>query len=86
MLNHEYSILRCKNRKKVMFHHHKLKKLSTKDKPKWKMQVRYAVKAEMNGVKLTKFVSQDMWMKLDAPERNRLKSQRQQWSDLCCFW
>ena len=31
------------------------------------MQVRYAVKATHNGVKLTKFVSKDFWEGLSAP-------------------
>jgi len=32
-----------------------------------KMQTRYAIKAEMDGSKLTKFVSQADWDGLDAP-------------------
>ena len=31
------------------------------------MQVRYALKAEVDGSRLTKFVSKDMWDSLDAP-------------------
>ena len=31
-------------------------------------QVRYAVKAEVDGSRLTKFVSKDDWDKLDCPE------------------
>lgn len=58
-----------KNRKKVDVPSSQVKKVKYERQTKnGKMQVRYAVKAEMNGVKLTKFVSQDMWMKLDAPE------------------
>jgi hypothetical protein len=58
-----------KNRKKVDVAESQVKKVKYERQTKnGKMQVRYAVKAELNGVKLTKFVSQDMWMKLDAPE------------------
>lgn len=58
-----------KNRKKVDVPESQVKKVKYERQTKnGKMQVRYAVKAELNGVKLTKFVSQDMWMKLDAPE------------------
>ena len=58
-----------KNRKKVDVPSSQVKKVKYERQTKnGKMQVRYAVKAEMNGVKLTNFVSQDMWMKLDAPE------------------
>ena len=32
-------------------------------------QVRYAVKAEMEGSKLTKFVSKDVWDTLSCPEK-----------------
>ena len=32
------------------------------------VQVRYAVKAEYQGTKLTKFVSKDAWDKITAPE------------------
>lgn len=33
-------------------------------------QVRYAVKAEVDGSKLTKFVSKDGWDQLSCPEKN----------------
>lgn len=57
-----------KNRKKVSVPASAVKKTKYERKTKsGSMQVRYAVKAELNGVKLTKFVSMDMWNKLDAP-------------------
>lgn len=33
------------------------------------MQVRYAVKAEVDGSKLTKFVSKDAWDSMSCPEK-----------------
>ena len=58
-----------KNRKKVQVPSSAVMKTKYTRKTKsGSMQTRYAVKAELNGVKLTKFVSQDMWMKLDAKE------------------
>lgn len=58
-----------KNRKKVDVPESQVKKVKYERKTKnGTMQVRYAVKAELNGVKLTKFVSQQMWMDLNAPE------------------
>lgn len=33
-----------------------------------KTQVRYAVKGEMNGSRLTKFVSEETWRSLSCPE------------------
>lgn len=58
-----------KNRKKVDVPVSAVKKVKYERKTKnGTMQVRYAVKAELNGVKLTKFVSSQMWMELDAPE------------------
>ncbi len=35
------------------------------------VQVRYAVKAEVDGSKLTKFVSQDVWQGLSCEERDK---------------
>jgi len=35
------------------------------------VQVRYAVKAEVDGSKLTKFVSQDAWQGLSCEERDK---------------
>lgn len=58
-----------KNRKKVSVPASAVKKVKYERTTKnGKHQVRYAVKAELNGVKLTKFVSQDMWNKLDSAE------------------
>ncbi|OGK29935.1 hypothetical protein A3B02_01205 [Candidatus Roizmanbacteria bacterium RIFCSPLOWO2_01_FULL_42_14] len=57
-----------KNRKKVDVPEGQVKKVKYERSTKnGTMQVRYAVKAEMNGVKLTKFVSKDMWDNLSAP-------------------
>ncbi|OGK32394.1 hypothetical protein A3E10_04400 [Candidatus Roizmanbacteria bacterium RIFCSPHIGHO2_12_FULL_37_23] len=58
-----------KNRRKVKVPASQVKKTKyTRTTKSGSTQIRYAVKAEVNGVRLTKFVSQDMWMKLDAPE------------------
>lgn len=58
-----------KNRKKVTVSASQVKKTkyerTTKDGGK---QVRYALRAVLDGVKLTKFVSEKDWMSLDAPE------------------
>lgn len=58
-----------KNKKKVDVSESSVKKIKYERTTKeGKTQVRYALKAELNGVKLTKFVSQADWEKLDAPE------------------
>jgi hypothetical protein len=36
----------------------------------------YALRAEVNGQKLTKFVSKDDWDKLDVPEEKVVKSSK----------
>lgn len=57
-----------KNRKKVGVSESEVKKTkyerTTKD---GSLQVRYALRAKVGGVSLTKFVSKDMWDSLDAP-------------------
>ena len=51
-----------KNRKKVSVPKSKVKKVTYERTTKsGKTQVRYAFKAELNGVKLTKFVSKEDW-------------------------
>lgn len=51
-----------KNRKKVEVDSSEVEKVTYERETKdGKKQVRYAVKAEKDGVKLTKFVSKDMW-------------------------
>lgn len=58
-----------KNRRKVKVPSSQVKKTKYERTTKnGTMQVRYAVKAEHDGVKLTKFVSKDFWDSLDAPE------------------
>ncbi|MEI6533084.1 MAG: hypothetical protein WCO06_04550 [Candidatus Roizmanbacteria bacterium] len=58
-----------KNRKKVAVDDDKIKKTkyvrTTKD---GKTQVRYAFRAELDGTKLTKFVSEATWNATSAPE------------------
>lgn len=57
-----------KNRKKVSVPASQVKKVKYERTTKnGKHQVRYAVKAEVGGVRLTKFVSKDFWDGLDAP-------------------
>lgn len=58
-----------KNRQKVSVPVSSCKKTKYERETKdGKMQVRYAVKAEHNGSRLTKFVSKDMWDQLSIPE------------------
>ena len=58
-----------KNRKKVSVDEKDVKKTTyertTKDGSK---QVRYALRAKLNGVSLTKFISKDGWDALSAPQ------------------
>lgn len=58
-----------KNRKKVTVSESDVKKTkyerTTKD---GKLQVRYALRAVLDGVKLTKFVSQKDWETISAPQ------------------
>ncbi|OGK43873.1 hypothetical protein A2957_00425 [Candidatus Roizmanbacteria bacterium RIFCSPLOWO2_01_FULL_38_11] len=57
-----------KNRQKVKVPSSQVKKTKYTRKTKsGSIQTRYALKAELNGVRLTKFVSQEMWDSLDAP-------------------
>ncbi|KXK10703.1 MAG: hypothetical protein UZ22_OP11002000634 [Microgenomates bacterium OLB23] len=57
-----------KNRKKVKVSSSQVQKVKYERTTKsGSHQVRYAVKAMLDGVKLTKFVSKDMWDSLDAP-------------------
>ena len=54
-----------KNRKKVSVPENQVKKVTYEKETKdGKMQIRYAVKAELDGSKLTKFVSKDNWDKI----------------------
>ena len=58
-----------KNRRKVKVPASSVKKIKyTRTTKNGKKQTRYAVKAELDGVKLNRFVSEDFWKKLDAPE------------------
>ena len=58
-----------KNRKKVSVPADTVKKVKYERTTKnGKHQIRYAVKAVLDGVNLTKFVSKDFWDELDAPE------------------
>ena len=58
-----------KNRKKVSVPASSVTKVKYERTTKnGKHQVRYAVKAVKDGVKLTKFVSTDFWNSLDAQE------------------
>lgn len=58
-----------KNRKKVSVPSSSVMKVKYERTTKnGKHQTRYAVKAEKDGVKLTKFVSKDFWDELDAKE------------------
>lgn len=58
-----------KTRSKVMIPENKVQKTKFERTGKnGQIQVRYAVKAEHEGTKLTKFVSKDLWDKLTAPE------------------
>jgi len=58
-----------KNKKKVDVSESAIKKTKYERQTKeGKTQIRYAFKAELNGVKLTKFVSQADWEKTNAPE------------------
>lgn len=58
-----------KTKKKVDIDEKDVKKTKYERQTKeGKTQVRYAFKAESDGVKLTKFASQADWEKLNAPE------------------
>lgn len=58
-----------KNRRKVSVTASSVQKTKyTRTTKSGSTQTRYAVKAENDGVKLTKFVSKDFWDGLDAPE------------------
>jgi hypothetical protein len=57
-----------KNRKKVEVPVSDVKRTSYKrTTADGKVQVRYALRAKVNGMSLTKFVSQPDWEKVDAP-------------------
>lgn len=57
-----------KSRQKVSIPESDVKKTKYERQTIAGTQVRYALRAEHNGTKLTKFVSKDAWDKLDAPE------------------
>lgn len=57
-----------KNRQKVDVDSSEVKKTTySRQTADGRTQVRYALRARVNGVSLTKFVSQVDWEKLDAP-------------------
>lgn len=56
-----------KNRKKVDVSEGQVKKVKYERKTSKGVQVRYALRAHLNGVNLTKFVSEADWKKLNAP-------------------
>lgn len=60
-----------KNKKKVSVPSDKIVKVRYSKKTSKGMRVTYAMRAEYNGSKLTKFVSKDDWEKLDAPEAKK---------------
>lgn len=58
-----------KTRSKVLIPESRIQKTKFERQGKnGQVQVRYAVKAEHEGTKLTKFVSKDAWDKITAPE------------------
>jgi hypothetical protein len=56
-----------KNRKKVSVSESDVKKTKYERKTSTGTQVRYALRAVVGGVSLTKFISKDGWDKLNAP-------------------
>lgn len=60
-----------KSKKKVGVPLDKVKKIKYSKKTSKGLRITYAVRAEYNGLKLTKFVSKDDWEKLDAPETKK---------------
>jgi hypothetical protein len=57
-----------KNKRKVFVEEDKIQKTRFITNNKGKSRTTYAIKAELDGVKLIKFVSKNDWNNLDVPE------------------
>lgn len=57
-----------KNKEKVFVEENTIQKIKYIKKNNGKERITYAIKAELNGVKLIKFVSQNDWNGLNVPE------------------
>jgi hypothetical protein len=65
-----------KTKQKVSVPQDKLRKVKYERKTSTGVKTSYALRAEIDGQKLTKFVSKDDWDKLDVPEERVVKNSK----------